>query len=103
MLELGSGDGRLLIAAAEAGVYATGIELNPLLALYSWLRTRKYGDKVKVVCGNFPKRGSRQETDGIFVFLLDPYMERLNTKITQKYKSRVKLVSFAFKIPNRDR
>lgn len=101
MLELGSGDGRLLIAAAEAGIYATGIELNPLLALYSWLRTRKYGDKVKVVCGNFWKK-EWPEADGIFVFLLDPYMERLNTKITQKYQTKIKLVSFAFKIPNRD-
>jgi 16S rRNA A1518/A1519 N6-dimethyltransferase RsmA/KsgA/DIM1 with predicted DNA glycosylase/AP lyase activity len=101
MLELGSGDGRLLIAAAEAGLYATGIELNPLLVIYSWFKTRKYKGRVKVIWGNFWKK-EWPPTDGIFVFLLDPYMKRLNTRITQKYKNPVKLVSFAFKVPNRD-
>lgn len=101
MLELGSGDGRLLIAAAEAGLIVTGIELNPLLALLSWLRTRKYDGRVRIICGNFWKK-KWPDTDGIFVFLLDPYMTKLNTKIIQRYDNPVRLVSFAFKIPNRD-
>ena len=101
LLELGSGDGRLLVAAAEAGLNVTGIELNPLLVLYSWLITRKYKGQVKVIWGNFWKK-DWPEVEGIFVFLLDPYMEKLNTKITQNYSKPVKLVSFAFKIPNRD-
>ena len=39
MLELGCGDGRLLIAAAEEGLIATGIELNPLLVIICRIRT----------------------------------------------------------------
>lgn len=101
IIELGSGDGRVLIAAAEAGLYATGYELNPILALYSWIRTRKYKGKVKIVCGNFWNK-KWPETDGIFVFLLDPYMEKLNKFIIQRYKNPINLVSFAFKIPNRE-
>ena len=39
-------------------------------------------------------------TDGVFVFLLNKYMNKLNKKIIQEYKNPIKLVSFAFKIPN---
>jgi SAM-dependent methyltransferase len=39
LLELGCGDGKVLVAAAEAGYKAVGIELNPILALVAWART----------------------------------------------------------------
>jgi hypothetical protein len=101
MLELGSGDGRVLVAAAERGINAIGYELNPLLVLFSWARTRKYGARVKVVWGNYWRK-DWPLTDGIFVFLLDKYMRKLDTNIVQKYPGRrVKLVSFAFKIPGK--
>lgn len=99
LLELGSGDGKVLIAAAERGWNVVGYELNPLLAAFSWLRTRRYGGRVKVVCGNFWNR-QWPPSDGIFVFLLDKYMLRLDTKIARE-GYRVKLVSFAFQIPGR--
>src|SRR6478672_10765863 len=53
ILELGCGDGRVLIAAATRGIYAVGYELNPLLAAIAWLRTRRYGKQVRVICGNY--------------------------------------------------
>lgn len=100
LLELGCGDGRVLIAAAKQGYIVTGYELNPILAFIAWVRTRKYKKQVKVVCGNF-WNGTLPEADGIFVFLLPKYMNRLDTKITQEFCNPVKLVSFAFKIPDR--
>lgn len=100
LLELGSGDGRVLIAAAEQGLIAIGYELNPLLVLYSWLRTRKYGKKVKVIWGNYWYHKLPQ-TDGIFVFLLQPYMTKLDKKIIQESLKPVKLISFAFYIPDK--
>lgn len=99
LLELGSGDGRILIAAAERGLCAIGYELNPLLALYSWLRTRKYGGRVKVVWGNFWRK-PLPPAEGIFVFLLNRYMTKLETKIKNEAPA-TKLVSFAFQIPGR--
>ena len=42
LLELGSGDGKMLVLAARAGLNVVGIELNPLLVGVSWLRTRRY-------------------------------------------------------------
>jgi hypothetical protein len=100
LLELGSGDGRILIAAAERGLNVVGYELNPLLALYSWLRTRKYKGRVKVVCGNFWRR-KLPPAEGIFVFLLNRYMAQLDTKLAAELPRPFRLVSFAFEIPDR--
>lgn len=100
LLELGSGDGRVLRAAAERGITAIGYELNPVLVAYSWLRTRRYRGKVRVVWGNYWRK-TLPPADGIFVFLLQPYMTKLDNKITQECRKPVKLVSFAFYIPDK--
>lgn len=98
LLELGSGDGRMLVAAARRGIKAVGYELNPLLFLYSWLITRRYRRLVQVRCVNF-WQAQWPTVDGIYVFLLDRFMPKLHTKITQEISSPVKLVSYAFKLP----
>lgn len=100
LLELGSGDGRILIEAAKRGINSVGYELNPLLVIYSWIITLRYRGKIKIVWGNFWHK-KLPPAEGIFVFLLQPYMEKLDTKITQESKKPVKLVSFAFHIPNK--
>jgi SAM-dependent methyltransferase len=99
LLELGCGDGKVLLAAAARGWNAVGYELNPIMAFIAWLRTRRYGGQVRVVCGNF-WTSPWPPTDGIFVFLLDKFMPRLDTKIAQLGRP-VKLVSFAFQIPTK--
>lgn len=102
LIELGSGDGRLLVAAAEKGYKVIGYELNPLLVLISYVRTFKHRKNVTIKWGNFwweiwPR------ADGIYVFLLDRYMEKLDKKIVQNYpEQKVKLASFAFKVPGRE-
>jgi 16S rRNA A1518/A1519 N6-dimethyltransferase RsmA/KsgA/DIM1 with predicted DNA glycosylase/AP lyase activity len=102
LLELGSGDGTMLVAAAEKGLKVIGYELNPLLVLVSLWRTRKYRKHVRVIWANFwwhvwPR------TDGIYVFLLDRYMKKLDKKIIQNYPEQtVKLASFAFKVPDKE-
>lgn len=101
ILELGSGDGRVLVAIAERGATAVGYELNPLLVVFSWLRCRKYGRQVRIVWGSYWGK-KLPLADGIFVFLYPKYMKRLDNKITQEYGKPVKLVSFAFEIPGRE-
>ncbi|MDB5185397.1 MAG: hypothetical protein JWN38_1205 [Candidatus Saccharibacteria bacterium] len=98
LLELGCGDGKVLIAAAERGWQAVGYELNPLLALVAWMRTRRYGKRVRVVCGNFWS-AQWPPSQAVFVFLLPKYMKRLSNKIIQDCDDSVKLVSFAFPVP----
>ena len=100
LLELGCGDGKVVLAAAKQGIIAVGYELNPLLALVAWLRTRRYRKLVTIKCQNF-WQGSWPPADAIFVFLLPKYMSKLDKKVMQEYKYNVKVMSFAFKIPNK--
>ena len=100
LYELGCGDGSLLREAAERGIKVVGYELNPILAVISWLRTRRYGRLVKIRCGNFWK-ADLSKADGVFVFLLDRFMSDLDRKIVAEGKPGIKLVSHAFKVPNR--
>ncbi|HVV25859.1 MAG TPA: hypothetical protein VHC21_02410 [Candidatus Saccharimonadales bacterium] len=100
LIELGCGDGKVLIAAARAGANAVGYELNPLLALVAWLRTRRYRRQVQVKWGDF-WRADWPPAEVIFTFLLPRYMPKLNKKCMQYKHKPVKLVSFAFAIPHK--
>ncbi len=100
LLELGCGDGKVCLAAARRGIKVVGYELNPLLALIAWLRTRKYSRQVTIIWGNFWQK-PWPEAEAIFVFLLPRYMKKLDTRITQYKHKPVKLVSFAFEIPGK--
>jgi SAM-dependent methyltransferase len=97
LLELGCGDGKVLIAAARQGLNVVGYELNPFLALVAWLRTRRYRKQVKVIWGDF-WRYDWPPADAIFVFLLPKYMKKLDGKIERYNHKPIKLVSFAFEI-----
>lgn len=100
LLELGSGDGRVLRLAAEHGIKSIGYEINPLLVWYSRLRNWRYRRLIKVRMGNYWMTKLPQ-TDGIYVFLLNRYMTKLDKKIVQDFSKPVKLVSFAFEIPGK--
>jgi SAM-dependent methyltransferase len=101
IIELGCGDGKVLVAAARAGYHATGYELNPILAVIAWARTRRYGSRVHVVCGDF-WRAEWPEAEAIFTFLLPRFMKKLDKKVIQYKHKPVKLVSFAFMVPGRE-
>lgn len=97
LLELGSGDGKMLVMAARAGLNVVGIELNPLLVLVSWVRTRRYRRQVRIIWGDF-WHVAWPECDGVFVFLLDRFMPKLDARMRRVKKP---LASFAFKVPGR--
>jgi len=100
IIELGSGDGKVLLEAAKRGWNVVGYELNPLLVIVSFVRTWKYRKQVRIIWGNF-WRAKWPEADGIFAFVLPKYMEKLDNKIIQWHKRPVKLASFAFVVPGR--
>lgn len=100
LIELGCGDGKVLVAAAKSGANAVGYELNPLLAFVAWLRTRRYGKRVRVVCGDF-WRADWPAADVIFTFLLPRYMSKLDEACRRYGHKPVKLVSFAFRVPEK--
>jgi precorrin-6B methylase 2 len=97
LIDLGCGDGAMLIAAAKREINAVGYEINPLLVLIAWLRTRRYGNKVKIVQGNFWQKDWPQ-ADAVFVFLTNRYMDRLNQNMQSRFKKPVKLVTYGFSL-----
>jgi SAM-dependent methyltransferase len=100
LLELGCGDGRVVLAAARRGYQVIGYELNPFLVLIARLQTFRYRPTAKIIWGDFWQK-SWPEADAIFIFLLPRYMKKLDTKVIQYNHKPVKLVSFAFQIPGK--
>ncbi len=100
LLELGSGDGKVIVAAAKQGLHVTAYELNPLLVLISRFRTRRYRRLVRIIWGDF-WRHPWPEAQAIFTFLLPRYMKKLDKKVMQYHSKPVKLISFGFVIPDK--
>lgn len=100
LLEPGSGDGRMLKTAAQAGIKAYGYEVNPLLYLVSIIVTWRYRKLVTIKLADY-WLAKWPPCDGIYVFLRERYMKKLDKKIIQEYGNKIKVVSFGFKIPNR--
>ncbi|MEI7674349.1 MAG: hypothetical protein WCI60_01270 [bacterium] len=100
IIELGSGDGKVLIYAAKKGFKVIGYELNPLLYFLSLIRTYKYRKDVKIYCANF-WQVDWPKSDAIFTFLLNRQMLKLDKRINSNAHKPIKLASFAFKIPGK--
>ena len=100
LIDLGSGDGRVLKEAAKRGLKAVGYELNPLLVLIARMSTLKYRNQVKVIWGNY-WRAVWPAADGIFVFLRGDMMHKLHNKVMRYPHKPIRVASYAFKIPSK--
>lgn len=102
VVDLGSGDGRIMLEAARRGAAATGIELNIFLITWSRWRLRKYR-KARVRFGNMWNYGLPQDTSYVFVFFAQKFMPKLEEYIKQQTAQgrSFQLISLGFKLPNR--
>lgn len=99
LYDLGCGDGRMLRSAAQSGLNAVGYELNPALVLTAKIINWPYRRQVKIYMRNYWKEDI-SAADGIFVFLLDKYMPKLDRKIRALNKP-IKLASYTFQVPGK--
>jgi hypothetical protein len=100
LIELGSGDGCILKEAARRGITAIGYEINPLLVVYGKISCWPVRKLVKIHWRNF-WHISISPADGIYTFLLDRYMPKLDRKIESEIEKPLKLVSNTFELPGR--
>lgn len=98
--DLGSGDGRVLIATAkEFEAQATGIEINPFLVLYSRLRvlTQRLGKQVKVVWADMFEVDIGA-ADVLIIFQREETNERLKEKLAKEMKKGARLVCYLWEM-----
>lgn len=94
--DLGSGDGRLVIAAALRDARANGIELDKMRTFYSRLWIKILGVKnASIINENFfdTDLGS---ADVVSMFLLQETNQKLKSKLEKELKPGARVVSYAF-------
>lgn len=99
-VDFGSGDGAVLVEAAKRGLRCYGYELNPLIWAVSMLRCIKYNKNITIYCKSFWGIKIPEGTRGVFVFLLDKYMEQLEVKLQNELKNCT-VISYTFQLPNK--
>jgi len=98
--DLGSGDGRVLIALAQRGAEAHGYEVNPVLVAVSRRNIRSQGlqGKAFVHWGSFWRR-SLARYDLITVFQVGFVMGRLEAKLRKELPKGARIVSHYWRFP----
>lgn len=95
--DLGCGDGRLLLAAADKGATAIGYELSAPTLLLAKFRT--YGrENIHALYGDFWKK-DLGDADVVFSYLLLGAMAEFEKKIWPTLKPGCRVVSHAFSMP----
>jgi predicted RNA methylase len=99
VLDLGSGEGRILtIAAKEYGARAIGIEVDPLRAFWSRIAARRRGlsDKVQVIRGNIFTQNFAEATV-VTVYQTTEVKTQLGEKLSTELKPGTRVVSNCFR------
>jgi ribosomal protein L11 methylase PrmA len=99
--DLGSGDGRLLFAAAQKGASkVVGLEINPYLVLLTKVRIlfSPYRSVISCRWQNF-WTATFSDADVVFIYLLPWKMDKLKQKLEKELKSGARIVSNSFVFP----
>ena len=99
-VDLGSGDGRIVVAMSKAGAEAHGYEINPLLVWWSRGAIRRAGlqDKAFIHWGDFWK-ADFSPYRVVTVFGITHIMRRLESKLARELTPGARAVSNAFRLP----
>ncbi|XP_075927781.1 ATP synthase subunit C lysine N-methyltransferase isoform X2 [Petromyzon marinus] len=101
LVDIGSGDGRIVLAAARHGFNAVGVELNPWLVLYSRLGAWRLGLKgsasfrtVDLWKVNF------SEFNNVVIFGVPQMMSQLEEKLEKELKQEAEVIACRFPFPS---
>ena len=97
--DLGSGDGRLVIAAAMRGARAYGVEIDFLRVWYSraWLKLLRFKNAQIIRKNIFEVDLSG--ADVVCLYLLQETNEKIQAKLKKELKPGTRVVSVAFTFP----
>lgn len=99
--DLGSGDGRIVIAAALRGAKAYGVEIDRLRVWYSklWIKLLRLSQNAQIIHQDLFET-NLAKADIVCLFLLPETNEKLTKKLKKELKKGAKIISYAF--PLRD-
>lgn len=101
MVDLGSGDGRVVIAAAKQGHYSVGYELNPWLVLFSKMKALLSGVHKST---EFHRKDlwkvNLSKYDNVVFFGVDDMMQPLGEKIAAEVSQDARVVACRFRFPS---
>ena len=97
--DLGSGDGRIVIAAAKRGARGVGIELDPGLVAEASRNAKKAGvlDRVQFIEGDIFK-ADLSPASVVTLYLLSSINERLRPKLLRELMPGSRIVSHRFRM-----
>ncbi|KAF0047392.1 ATP synthase subunit C lysine N-methyltransferase [Scophthalmus maximus] len=100
LVDIGSGDGRIVIAAAKRGFQASGFELNPWLVWYSRYKAWREG----VHCSSSFHisdlwKVSFAQYSNVVIFGVPQMMDQLELKLASELPSSAKVVACRFPFP----
>jgi 16S rRNA A1518/A1519 N6-dimethyltransferase RsmA/KsgA/DIM1 with predicted DNA glycosylase/AP lyase activity len=101
LIDIGSGDGRILIAAARLGAKTIGYEINPFLVQKSrHLINKAKLDKLATVHWKSFWKADFRKTTVVTVYLFPHLMNRLHQLIQKKAKHPIRIVTNTYPFPN---
>ncbi|XP_035408552.1 ATP synthase subunit C lysine N-methyltransferase [Cygnus atratus] len=100
LADIGSGDGRVVIAAAKMGFKAVGYELNPWLVWYSRYRAWRDGvhHNTKFYISNLWKVSFSHYTN-VVIFGVPQMMPQLEKKLKEELESNARIIACRFPFP----
>lgn len=101
LVDIGSGDGRIVIAAAKRGFQASGFELNPWLVWYSRYKAWREGvhRSTSFHISDLWKVSFAQYSN-VVIFGVPQMMDQLELKLSNELQSTAKVVACRFPFPS---
>lgn len=101
IIDLGSGDGRVVIAASKKGAQATGIEIYEDLVIKSNKKIKALNlyKHAHVIKGNFWKH-DLSGYDVVFIYGINYIMGRFEKKLQRELKPGSRVISAYFQFPH---
>lgn len=97
--DLGSGDGRVVMAAAMRGAEAMGVEIDKIRVLYSklWIKLLRIKN-AQIIEGNL-FNADIKDADIVHLYLLEETNGKLRPKLEKELKRGVVVIASGFPVP----
>jgi 16S rRNA A1518/A1519 N6-dimethyltransferase RsmA/KsgA/DIM1 with predicted DNA glycosylase/AP lyase activity len=93
-IDIGSGDGRIVVWAARQGFESHGIEFNPFLSIFSGVK-----NKAKIFNKDFSKHDF-SNYNFAYLYIFPEHMDKVSTKLFQEMGAGSVIVTNTFKFSN---